>query len=409
MLLKQTAPDSGLQRLLDEGYEVEVRNQHLLVHSIPYVTQHKEVKRGTIVCLFTENAGIILPPLNPPDTHQVWWTGEYPCFASGNPIENIRNEDNEMELFAECKIKHRFSNKPDGVNGFTDHYLKVTHYISLLEHQARVIEPNVTARTGIASKKIEEQSVFRYPDSASARAEIMMTSAKLAIGKVAIIGIGGTGAYILDQVTKTHTKEIHLYDGDEFLQHNAFRAPGAASKEAIQARQLKVDYFQNMYEPMRIGIHAHPYYLDEENISELDGFNFVFVCVDNGKARKLICRYLQSKSIPFIDVGMNLIMMPCTLKLRGSCRYTLSTPSQNSHIEEYIPMDSDDVDILYRQNIQVADMNALNAVLAVIKWKQYFGFYDDAFTPYHGVFSIASTSLVRTNGIQSEMEKHEAE
>ena len=29
----------------------------------------------------------------------------------------------------------------------------------------------------------------------------------------------------------------------------------------------------------------------------------------------------------------------------------------------------------YSSNIQVADLNALNAILAIIRWKRYLGFY----------------------------------
>jgi tRNA A37 threonylcarbamoyladenosine dehydratase len=46
--------------------------------------------------------------------------------------------------------------------------------------------------------------------------------------------MGGTGSYILDLVAKTAVMEIHLFDGDDFNQHNAFRAPGAASLEDLE-------------------------------------------------------------------------------------------------------------------------------------------------------------------------------
>src|SRR5436190_20060301 len=108
-------PDSGLRRLADEGYQVEVRAQHILLHNVPYVTSGRAVDRGTLACLFVENAGIVLPP----DNHQVWWTGEFPCFANGQPIEQLRNEDQARELFPGFSIRHRFSNKPDGLGGFS--------------------------------------------------------------------------------------------------------------------------------------------------------------------------------------------------------------------------------------------------------------------------------------------------
>ena len=78
--------------------------------------------------------------------------------------------------------------------------------------------------------------------------------------KIAIIGLGGTGSYVLDLVAKTPVKEIHLFDGDTFLQHNAFRSPGAPSGEELRAKLPKVTYLKNAYGKMHTGIVAHPVY-----------------------------------------------------------------------------------------------------------------------------------------------------
>ncbi|TAM87830.1 MAG: ThiF family adenylyltransferase [Candidimonas sp.] len=396
MSSKPTAPDSGLQQLVDAGYEVEVRQQHLLVHRVPYVTADKQIKLGTMVCLYLQNGGRVVPPDNSGgDTHQVWWVGEYPCFADGSRMLQLENEHNRQELFPGCTIDHRFSNKPFGTNGYPDHYQKVTHYANLIQAQARVLEPLATAQTGRLTIAEEGTSVFRYIDTASARAEIMTTSARLAMGKVAIVGLGGTGSYVLDQLAKTPIHEIHLFDGDLYLQHNAFRSPGAATAEEIDARQPKTQYFQAKYDAMHRGVKSHPHYLDSSNVSELQGFNFVFVCVDKSEARRLIFDYLLSQGIPFIDVGMNLQLAGQSMELLGSCRVTIATPETHDHLEQCVPMDDGDEDVLYQQNIQVADMNALNAQLAVMRWKQYCGFYQVDFDTYNILFSVNMTSLAR--------------
>lgn len=222
----------------------------------------------------------------------------------------------------------------------------------ILQDQAKVIDPTADARTGRVIEPEEGTSVFRYADTASARAEIMMTSSRLAIGRVAIIGLGGTGSYVLDQVAKTAVSEIHLFDGDEFLQHNAFRSPGAAKLEDLAKRMPKSHYSQQIYDAMHRGIVSHSYYLTESNLAVLEGFNFVFVCVDSGKARKLISSYLQSLRIPFVDVGVNIQLVRDSRKLIGTCRVTLNTPDQFDHFPQYVPMDEADVDVLYRQNIR---------------------------------------------------------
>lgn len=391
MSAKPIALEDGLATLRAENYAVEVREQHLLVHNVPYVNKDKEVRRGTLVCTYIESGGQLLSP----DNHQVWFTGDFPCYANGLPMEQLRNDDQQRELFVGLTIRHRFSNKPFGALNFSDHYSKMVHYVRLLSDQARVIEPEANACTGVLEPRGVADSVFRYADTASARAEILALAARLALARVAIVGLGGTGSYILDQVSKTHVQEIHLFDGDTMEQHNAFRSPGAATLEELQAHQPKTEYFLKRYEPMRRGIFSHAYFLDESNVGELEGFDFVFVCVDQGPARRLICEFLQRQKIAFIDVGMSVELVPETDKLIATCRFTLCTPQQNEHFERYVPMDEDTQEALYRRNIQIADMNAMNAMLAVMKWKQYFGFYQDEFGAHQGTFTVGTQSLTR--------------
>ena len=203
MSARPIAPNPALARLIDEGYEIEVREQHLLVHSVPYVTASREVMRATVGCLFIENAGVLVTPDQYPDTHQVWFTGDFPCFSTGARLNQLENENDGRELFKGFTIKHRFSNKPFGVSSFPDHYTKVLHYITLISDQARVIEPLADARTHRVIPTTPEESVFRYADSASARYGTLAVAAKLALRRIAIVGLGGTGSYVLDQVTKT--------------------------------------------------------------------------------------------------------------------------------------------------------------------------------------------------------------
>jgi tRNA A37 threonylcarbamoyladenosine dehydratase len=44
---------------------------------------------------------------------------------------------------------------------------------------------------------------FRYLDSASSRTRISSITGKLVLPKVAIVGLGGTGSFILDLIVKT--------------------------------------------------------------------------------------------------------------------------------------------------------------------------------------------------------------
>jgi molybdopterin/thiamine biosynthesis adenylyltransferase len=292
-------------------------------------------------------------------------------------------------------VHHRFSNKLNGTNDYPDFCSKLKNYISIISNEAKEIEPLADPRTYQVIVSTEENTVFRYWDSASSRANIMSVSAKLTANRVAIVGLGGTGSYVLDLVAKTPIREIHLFDGDTFRQHNAFRAPGAASVESLEEGSPKVSYFTRIYGEMRTGIIPHNCYLTEDNIHELANFDFAFLCVDKGAVRRVISGFLRGNGIPFVDVGMELLMAPEENCILGTCRATLSTSEKSDHFDRHAPQDDEDGNDLYRSNIQVADMNALNATLAVIKWKQHCGFYQDLVRAHHTTYSVNAHSLTR--------------
>jgi molybdopterin/thiamine biosynthesis adenylyltransferase len=392
MSLKQIALNPDIRRLVDEGYEVDIRSGYLLIHSVPYVDSQRNVMLGSIITDLTINADELLPQRD----HQVWFCGEYPCHSNGSPIEAIRNVSETRLLVDDVTVNF-------GTNGYPDYYSKMKSYIDILSNEAKAIA-DADARTFKAIPPIEEDRIFMYHDSASSRADILAISMKLAMNKIAIIGLGGTGAYVLDLVAKTPVKEIQLFDGDQLLQHNAFRAPGAASKETLAQKMPKVEYYTNMYAPMRKGIIPNNEYVTAENLIKLDECEFVFICVDNGLARRLISEYLILKNISFIDVGMELSIHTDSPSLIGTCRVTMATPEKSDHCAKHMPMMDDEGEDLYRKNIQVADMNCLNAALAVIKWKQHCDFYQDIFKAHHTTYSVNSHSLTRDemNGLKTE-------
>jgi hypothetical protein len=230
------------------------------------------------------------------------------------------------------------------------------------------------------------ESVFQYLDTASSKALISNISAKLGLGKIAIVGLGGTGAYILDLVAKTRVREINLFDGDRFRQHNAFRSPGAASIDDLRQTPLKVHYLGQQYSRIHRGIRAHAYDIDSSNVDELRPMEFVFVAVDNSEAKRLIVCKLEEFGIPFVDAGIGVYETDGALA--GQVRTTTSTPSKRDAIPSRVGFSDEDANNEYDRNIQIADLNALNAALAVIKWKKLFGFYMDLDREHHSIYTI---------------------
>jgi len=193
-------------------------------------------------------------------------------------------------------------------------------------------------------------------------------------------------------VAKTHAGEIHLYDGDAFRPHNAFRSPGAASRAALDRRLSKVVYHAEVHSAMRKGVIPHEVMITEENVGDLAGYDFVFICVDKGSVRRLIVESLQDSAVRFIDVGMGVNLTDDKGHLWGTCRITTSTPETRSQAMARIPK-ADRDDELYGSNIQIAELNSVNAALAVFKWKRITGFYLDDRAEYDSTFNVGLNQL----------------
>ena len=214
---------------------------------------------------------------------------------------------------------------------------------------------------------------------------------------VAIIGLGGTGGYILDFVAKTPVKQIRLFDGDDFLSHNAFRAPGAPSLEDLRDAPKKVDYLKGIYERMHRSIEAHPVEMNVDTLGLLDGITFAFLSMDAGEKKRAVVAKLEALGVLFIDVGMGLELTNGSLG--GILRVTTSTPTKREHVHQgRISFAGGGGQNVYASNIQVADLNALNACLAVVKWKKLRGFYRDLEQEHHSTYTTDGGMLL--NGDQ---------
>ncbi len=380
------SPD--LKRLRDEGYAVQIKGNLLVLSGVPYVDAAREVRTGTLISTLVMAGDVTCPP----DTHVVWWDGDFPCNPDGMQIDALRHRDQHCDLGHGVKARHSFSNKPP--EGYLDYHHKMSTYVAVIAGSAATLAPDANPRP-YAAPEPEDDTPFHYMETASSRAGIGALMEKLAPDRIAIIGLGGTGSYVLDFVAKTPVSEIHLFDGDTFLQHNAFRSPGASPIEVLREAPLKVDYFQRLYGHMHRRVVAHPVQLCPATIDELVGITFAFVCIDDGPSKRTIIDRLEAIGASFVDVGMGLELDRDSLG--GILRVTASTPENRTQHEriDFVGGGGDD---LYASNIQVADLNAFNALMAVIKWKKLRGFYRDLENELHSTYTTDGNLLLNGEG-----------
>src|SRR5690606_5200120 len=148
--------------------------------------------------------------------------------------------------------------------------------------------------------------------------------------------------------------------------------------------------YKGIYEAMRKNIYEHSYYLFFENFVELDNMDYVFICIDDNEVRAQLVRYLIEKQISFIDVGLGVNTVDD--KLIGTIRVTTVTEDKNDHVDRRIHQ-TNNLNNEYETNIQIAELNNLNAVYAVMKWKKLSNFYQDFENECHSTYSINNSFL----------------
>ena len=194
------ARNSDLGRLQKDGYALRiVDGAYLLTENVPYVTTDRAVQEGTLVMELTLAGDLTVPP----PRHVAHWIGEFPCDSSGNKLLPLILENQTRGSISDSlPPAYQLSAKPD--TPYRDYHHKVTTYVEILGREARHITPDATAQQWrIIADQDDPESVFLFADTASARQNTVDLARKLASERIAIVGVGGTGSYVLDFVAKT--------------------------------------------------------------------------------------------------------------------------------------------------------------------------------------------------------------
>ncbi|MCY4088349.1 MAG: ThiF family adenylyltransferase [Actinomycetia bacterium] len=377
MFQELASHNDDFRRLLEKGYAVALDSNHLVVRDIPYLNGEGELRIGTIVAKLEFIDQVRVTQTD----HQVFFAGSVPYGLDGKPIPNLGGGSTSITLSEACSdvvVQRSFSNKPMATGRFADFFDKVESYVAIISGPAMEAH-GVTPYTFRFVEEASTDSVFKFHDTLTSRAEISDLAAKFKDDVIAVIGLGGTGAYLLDFLGKTPVREIRAFDLDPYHVHNAFRSPGRL--EPTELGKSKAAVYGGRYENFRTGLSVTPAFIDASCHDEVDGVTFAFVSVDRGSSRAGIFDLLISKGIPFIDVGMGLNRKRGPIN--GLLRTTYYSAAHGEEVREkgLAPL-TDDPDDIYRTNIQISELNALNACLAVIRFKQLRGFYfEDA--PYY--------------------------
>lgn len=384
VLTELASHNEDIRRLLEKGYALRYDSNYLVVRDIPYLDGQRALQWGAFVTKLESIDGMKVKQ----DDHQVFFAGSVPYGLDGRPVPNLAGGPRTIPLNnTDVVVERSFSNKPP--NGFANFFDKVEHYLAIIGGPAIELH-GANPFTFRVDHDAVGDSVFKFHDTLTSRAEIGDLAKLFNEEVVAIIGLGGTGAYVLDFLVKTPVKEIRAFDPDVYHVHNAFRSPGKLETEELG--KGKAEVYQERYENFRHGLTVQRKRIDNSSANDLVGVNFAFVCVDSGSSRKGIFELLIGLGIPFIDVGMGLNRKQGAIA--GAVRATHYASDNAKRVRDMgLAEMVDHPDDAYRANIQISELNALNACLAVIRYKQLKSFYVDDNASYHLLADIPALKL----------------
>jgi hypothetical protein len=376
-----------VQGLVDDGYDLDFVGGYFAIYGLPYLNGQGGLEHGDWVSPVDLSGWVLDPPTN----HQAWFRGGRPHDQRGRQLRLGGGAD-KIKVIEGFETDQSFSYKlteAGQMRNYRSFEEKVRTYLDTITAPALAAYPDATPLRGIAIRAAQQGTPLRFPDTFSARYHMNDVSFRLKDKRIAIVGLGGTGSYILDFVARTHLAEIAIFDDDKVHVHTIFRFPSFIPR-AIG--RLKVDALAEQYGNWHSNIVPVPERVTEANIEVLRTSDFVFIALDHGPSRAFISDWLSSKGIPFVDCGMGLNRAPIGLngvvRITGVDRRAYEATVGTVHLPASDPEGGE-----YRKQGQIAELNALNATLAVIRFKQHFGIYERLDEAVSYIFETTSFDL----------------
>ena len=315
--------------------------------------------------------------------------------ADGNPLESYVGGDGKT--WSNISIRKGSQDSPQEDVSASD----------LIHRYAKQIVGAVSAAGYSEPSSLAKPGPFKIPNTFEARAAIGPVQDRIRGQRIAIIGLGGTGAYVLDLVAKTPVMEIHLLDADHVDWHNFMRAPGAPTAEEIESRHKgplrKVDYYHSKYASLREGIHPHAVRVDNQStfgefLSD-HPIDYAFVCIDqltegDSPRQDVVYCALSEAAVPFIDSGVSITLDD------GAVRGAVTTSAYDAGSvawKDAIPNARVEGDVPGYRNVQLPEVNALAASLAVMEWRRRTKQYVSESASFLHRFRLETPRIVKAN------------
>lgn len=124
--------------------------------------------------------------------------------------------------------------------------------------------------------------------------------------KVGIVGLGGVGSQVHQQLVHLGVHGIVRVDDDLVEQSNLSRLVGAANTDIAQAKVMVAERLAQSINPGLAGTSIQESVLHLDVAMRLRDADVLFACTDNLRSRVLLNRLARQYLIPLVDVGVDI-------------------------------------------------------------------------------------------------------
>lgn len=124
--------------------------------------------------------------------------------------------------------------------------------------------------------------------------------------KIGVVGCGGTGSAVIEQLIRLGVGEITVYDDDVVEETNITRIHGSTQK---MIGKSKVDSVKKMADEIGLGTVVIPIFASikyEEIAKTLRKFDIIFGCTDDNLGRAVLNQIALRYYLPVIDMGVKI-------------------------------------------------------------------------------------------------------
>jgi hypothetical protein len=145
--------------------------------------------------------------------------------------------------------------------------------------------------------------------------------------EIGVVGLGGTGSSIAEQLVRMGIKKLNLVDHDTFEPSNWSRLYGSSWKDTIKNRPkvALVSTYLKKINPKIICKSTQESVMRKEVLHSLSSCDIIFSCLDRHAPRAVLNELSYQCLIPMIDVGVGL-QRHQNGALAGSIRATIVGP-----------------------------------------------------------------------------------